>query len=179
MIDIHILTYSGTKAEWLEQCLASLKPEGFTVHVIQGDEGHVGRGRARGYQCGQEEWVGYVDSDDYVLPGVGNALREALRENARMNVGITGVCTLEQAEWQGRPLFRKPKANHHLVVYRRDAIAQQFPVMRQSAFLCDRLAMSALNPATVPFIGYVWRQHPDQGHRRINWGTPTPNTRGK
>lgn len=67
MIDIHVLTHSGTRPEWLAQCLASLEPEGFTVHVVRGEDGHIGRGRARGYQHGVQPYVGYVDHDDYVL----------------------------------------------------------------------------------------------------------------
>ena len=95
MIDVHVLTYSGTDPAWLGQCLASLASEPCTVHVLEGVEGSVGQGRAHGYQLGVHEFVSYVDSDDFVLPGVMGACLAALRTHR-------AVVTRERRLWGTR-----------------------------------------------------------------------------
>lgn len=62
MIDVHVLTHSGTKPEWLDQCLESLAAEPCTVHVVQGVERNIAAGREIGFGLGTHPFVTFVDS---------------------------------------------------------------------------------------------------------------------
>lgn len=157
MIDIHVLTYSGTKPEWLDQCLASLSTEPCTVHVVQGVEGNVGAGRAVGYTLGEHDFVGYVDSDDYVFPGVMAACMRALKR-------YPSVVTLERTLWGDR-LGAGTQGGHHLTVYRRELVTPSLVDLPNHPLHCDMLLTKRLNPFQLDYVGYVWRMHAWQGHR--------------
>lgn len=157
MIDVHILTYSGTRPEWLAQCLKSLEGENCTVHVVPGVEGNVGAGRAHAYTLGEHEFVSYVDSDDYVLPGVMDASLRALKR-------YPSVVTMEQRLW-GNRIAAKREGGHHLTVYRRELVVPLLPLLSEHPYLCDRLLVRKLHPFQLDFEGYVWRMHAEQGHR--------------
>lgn len=159
MIDVHILTYSGTRREWLDQCLASLEGEPCTVHVVEGVEGCVGAGRAMAYRLGTHEYVSYVDSDDYVLPGVMRACAEAMRYKR-------AVVTLERRLWGSR-FDTSLMGGHHLVVYRRADVLPQLPRITAEPVLCDHVLLQALGPYQLDLVGYVWRMHNKQAHRAL------------
>lgn len=160
MIDIHVLTYSGTRQDWLDQCLASLDREPCTVHVVEGVEGGVGPGRAKGYGLGEHPYVGFVDCDDYVIPGVMDRCLRAIQKH-------DAACSLERAEFNGRPFFRKPRAGHHLFVVRRSVVEPLLPKIAAANWLADKMLAHALKPVTVPFVGYVWRLHDAQAHHQV------------
>lgn len=158
MIDVHVLTYSGTVQPWLDQCLESLSREpNLTVHVVQGDEGNVGAGRARGYRLGTNPYVSYVDSDDYILPGAIDACLFGLK-TAR------GVVTLERRLW-GTRFDSSLQRDHHLCVYRRDDVEPWLDRLHEHPIHCDILLTEKLRPTQLGFIGYVWRMHAGQAHR--------------
>lgn len=158
MIDIHVLTYSGTRQDWLDQCLASLATEPCTVHVVPGVDGNVGAGRAVGYTLGEHEFVGYVDSDDYVFPGVMRACLEGLKAHR-------GVVTMEQRLWGSR-IAAGLVGGHHLTVYRREDVLPHLDGLEAHPIHCDELMTRLLKPFQLGTLGYMWRMHPGQGHRR-------------
>lgn len=159
MIDVHVLTYSGTRQEWLDQCLRSLEGENCTVHVVQGVEGNVGAGRAHAYTLGEHEFVSYVDSDDYVLPGVMDACLRALKR-------YQAVVTMEQMLWGDR-VASKLEGMHHLTVYRRELVQPVLATLPDHPYLCDRLVVRKMMPFQMDIEGYVWRRHAWQGHRCV------------
>ena len=158
MIDIHVLTYSGTQEAWLRQCLASLADQPCTVHLVQGDEGNVGSGRARGYLLGDHDYVGYVDSDDFLLPGAAEACLEGLKKHR-------AVVTLERWLWGGI-LDPRLEPLHHLAVYRREDVMKHVHELHDHPIHCDQLLMRRLRPTQLEYVGYVWRIHAGQGHRQ-------------
>ena len=161
MIDVHVLTYSGTRKDWLDQCLASLAREPLvTVHVLEGDEGNVGAGRARAYQLGTHPYVSYVDSDDYILPGAIDACLEGL-QTARH------VVTRERRLW-GNRFDSSTRGNHHLAVYSREDVKPLLGILPDHPIHCDMLLVEKLVPTQLSYIGYVWRMHQAQGHRMAN-----------
>ena len=157
MIDVHVLTWSGVREDWLKQCLSSLEGEKCTVHVVQGVEGNIGAGRALGYALGSHEFVSFVDCDDYVLPGVMDACLSALDRHR-------AVATLERRLWGDR-FDSSLGQSHHLVVYRRSDIEPLIGMLGDHPLNSDELVMRKLNPVQIPFIGYVWRMHDKQVHR--------------
>lgn len=157
MIDVHVLTYSGTRLDWLSTCLRSLADQPCRVHVVQGVEGDVGAGRAHAYTLGEHEFVSYVDSDDYVLPGALAACLEALQTHR-------AVVTRERRLW-GSMFDSSTLGGHHLTVYRREDVLPHLGDMRQLPYHCDRLLTHRLAPTQLDMVGYVWRMHECQGHR--------------
>ncbi len=157
MIDVHVLTWSGTRPDWLEQCVKSIEAEGLTVHVTRGVEGNVGAGREQAYRLGSSEFVGYVDSDDYLLPGAGEACLRGLEKYRH-------VVTLER-RLCGERMGKKPWGDHHFTVYRRADVLPLLPAMPEHPIHCDQLLVRKLCPRQLSFIGYVWRMHARQGHR--------------
>lgn len=157
MIDIHILTFSGTNPEWLQQCLDSMAGQACTTHVLQGDDGNVGAGRARGYLLGEHEYVGYVDSDDFLLPGAVDACLEGLQRDR-------AVVTMERWLWGGI-LDRRLEPMHHLTVYRREDVLAHLSALPDHPIHCDQYLIKKLRPAQLDHVGYVWRIHAGQGHR--------------
>lgn len=149
MIDIHVLTHSGTRSDWLAQCLGSLKAEPCTVHVVKGDEGRIGPGRARGFMCGGHPYVGFVDSDDFVLPGVMGVVTRAMKNSVAV---VTDEHIMEGGKIVGM------NQRHHLFVGRRDRVTPLLRAVAESDSWCERVLHEWLVPQRVPFIGYVWRK---------------------
>ena len=148
MIDVHVLTHSGTRGDWLEQCLESMRGEPCTVHIVKGVEGHIGQGRAEGFQLGDHPYVSYVDSDDYVLPGAMKACLTALAHHP-------AVCTDEIATVDGKEVAQHTL--HHLFVARRDVVTPLIPAVAQLNHHPEVVLGFHLLPARVAMLGYVWR----------------------
>lgn len=119
MLDVHVIACTAPP-DWLAQCLASIEvaiaEARFPVklHRIVGEQGHIGRGRAKGYSFGWYPYVTFVDDDDYVLPHAFAQMQLALAS------GVSAVCTPEVIEINGHRL--PGKSRHHLTTYRRDQL---------------------------------------------------------
>lgn len=161
MIDVHVLVHSETRHAWLRQCLESLADEPCIVHVLRGTEGSVGAGRARGYRCGIQPYVAFVDSDDYVLPGVMDACVRALETHRSV------VC-LERVMHPDGTFHPYPKPGHNMAVYRRDDVAPWLTAMDMTPHTTDIRMRSILRPHQLDMVGYVWRIHEGGDHRKIN-----------
>lgn len=157
MIDVHVLTFSGTRPDWLDQCVASIEAEGLNVFVVPGVEGNIGAGREQAYRLGTSEFVSYVDSDDYLLPGVGGACLSGLEAHRN-------VVTLER-RLHGTVLTPIPEPQHHLAVYRRADVLPHLAAMPAHPIYCDAFLMHRLKPTQLDTVGYVWRIHAGQGYR--------------
>lgn len=160
MIDIHILTHSGTREDWLRQCLCSIDGQPCIPRVLRGVEGSVGAGRAKGYALGDSEFVGYVDSDDYLLPGALAACLSALRD-------LRSVVTLEWVEYEDGTRHPYPKRGHGIAVYRREDIEPLLSIMAHAPHTVDMQVRNRLRPQQLEFVGHVWRVHPAGNHKRI------------
>lgn len=160
MIDIHVLTHSGTKPEWLQRCVDSLRSEPVTIHIVAGVDGSVGAGRAKGFALGQHEFVGYVDSDDYVLPGWYAKSLDLLRDNH-------AVVPREYVEYTDGSRHRFTKRGHNGVVYRRSQIEPLINLMPLAPLSVDVLTRRAIGPVHVDHIGYVWTMHSDGAHSKL------------
>lgn len=120
MLDVHVLTGSAPKS-WLDQCLASIfearskAPFRVDVHVLAGEVGHIGRGRAAGYAMGTQPYVTFVDDDDYLMPEAFSCMAEALSKSPR------AIFTREMCLQNG--ILGKTDRRHHLAVYRREDVS--------------------------------------------------------
>lgn len=160
MIDVHVLTHSGTRSDWLAQCLQSLASEPCTVHVIAGTEGNIAAGRARGFAMGVHPLVTFVDSDDYVLPGAMSAMCDALKD---ADAAVSREMVLHDGELRG------PIAGHHLHALRRATIAPHLPsyATRFAGRHCSVALREIARPTCVDAVTYVWRLHERQSHPKV------------
>lgn len=157
MIDVHVLTHSGTNKQWLAQCLISLRDEPCRVHIINNDGRSVGEGRYKGYQAGDCDYVAYVDSDDYVKEGVFTHCLKALNKER-------AVITYEKILQQNGKVFPFPKPMHNVSVYRREDVLPHLDKIKQSHITADHHMRLTLKPTQLDFIGYVWRLHGGGAH---------------
>lgn len=161
MIDVHVLTHSGTKPEWLDCCLESLAAEPCTVHVVQGVERNIAAGREIGFGLGTHPFVTFVDSDDYVLPGAMDAMCEALQKH-------DAAVGRERMLVDGR-LSPGVVGGHHLYALRRSVLAPHLPGWgsRNEGVHCVCALEAVARPAAVDRWTYVWRRHAGQSNRRM------------
>lgn len=180
MIDVHLITLPDTRRDWLEKCIDSLAGEPIHLHIVDGVRGHIGIGRRRGFQCGDSEFVSFVDPDDWVVPGAFRACFEALVKNESKAMAYTReALALESGfvysdrslehytRWLGTP--SEPDTAHHITVFRRDVIAPFLPQLDQYRFMPElflkQYAWLHGGFRFVDRIGYVWRKHPKNSHR--------------
>lgn len=160
MIDAHILVHDGTKPEWLDRCLASFEGEPIEPHIVRNGP-NIGAGRATGYALGRHAYVTYVDSDDYLLPGVGDACLLALERHH-------AVVTREWVEYEDGRRHPTPAVGHSLAVYRRADVQPLLPHLATVVRHGNRLISRQLQPVQLDFIGYVWSQHKTNTHKQFN-----------
>jgi hypothetical protein len=119
MLDVHVLLHNSN-AEWEAQCRSSIEaavcraPFPVSVYYLDGEPGHIGRGRALGYAKGVNAFVTYVDNDDYVRPGAFAQLDAALKNNP--DAVFPREVTLQNGQ------ICDGEQRHHLAIYRRDQI---------------------------------------------------------
>lgn len=164
MLDVHVLI-TNPRADWVAQCKASIAAAvaaaGFpvAVHYLDGEIGHIGRGRARGYALGEHPYVTCVDDDDYVLPNAFAQMREALES------GASAACTPEYVERNCDGRLRNGGYRHHLNVFRRSDI------LDHSAWACvgDVLQMQRIEESAIclPERAYVHRIYKNSSARKL------------
>jgi len=156
MIDVHVLTHSGTKQEWLIECLESLKDEECTVHVIKAMEGNIIGSRANAFLLGNHKFCTFVDSDDYVLKGSMKAIVQQFEE--KDDAVVAGELILTNGKLIG------PSYGHHLFAVRRSALLDKIDELKskQRYEHCTITLTKMFNPKVARIITYVWRRHVDQ-----------------
>lgn len=121
MLDVHILTLPTSNKKWFAQCLASVEEARLradyevNVFVTDGVEGHIGKGRKKGYALGNSPWKTYVDDDDYILPEAFKVLGQHLHKD------VTAIAPREHVEQNGM-LHKFTKPRHHLVTFKSEFI---------------------------------------------------------
>lgn len=155
MIDLHVLTIPSCPAEFIAKCKASIaaaierSPFPVAVHVLEGEVGHIGRGRAKGYALGTFPYVTCVDCDDYLLPGAFANMAAALEGEP------AATYTPEKVRLPNGEL-RSGLDRHHLMVVKREYLIEHadWPVYGDLAQL---FAVTDGVQLTEP--GYVYRLH--------------------
>lgn len=120
MIDLHILVSRDTPERWVDHSLdmamraVTRSPVPVTFHVLDGEPGHIGRARARGYAQGNAPFVTFVDDDDWLDVDAFAGLVDVLALNPP-------AVLCQETLWQnGRG---KPGGfGHHLTIVRRDQV---------------------------------------------------------
>ena len=171
MLDVHVLTHSKTRDEWLDRCLNSLRGQPCVVHVIEGVERDIAAGRRIGFSAGVEKYVSFVDSDDYVMPGAFDVVLAAL------NSGVPALCSLERVINESGQTI-KVQGGHHLYAARRDLIASVLDRFCNARFAhCFDKLHALTAPQQIDSVLYVYQLHADQSYPRIAGWAQTEHMR--
>jgi len=191
MIDIHCLTYPGHNADWYAQLKAQLlaEPEVILHEVHNTDT--IPNGRAYAYTLGEQPYVGYVDCDDLIKPGIFNTIQAAFDVGCEVVSCNEMLIDADGREIQPgvhlaphlysesiRALFL-PNVNHHIFCFKRELLnpdyaaqsqhyIDQFP---QSFGDCPYFAVKDIThrkAVLLPLIGYYYRRHKDQHTAWLN-----------
>ena len=146
MLDVHILHSDSTPPDTWRRCLASVDSEKATVKILDGVDGHIGKGRYEGFSRGANPFVTYVDDDDMVSPGLLDLIDDALAEHPDAAMVYVRNMALPRDAPLANPVDelrlavcrygRVKKLLHadHMVVYRRDVM----DILRQMYLRYDR-----------------------------------------
>lgn len=161
MLDLHVLKHHKNR-EWDTINRSSISeavraaPFDVSVHYLDGEEGHIGRSRARGYMRGFHPYVTYVDHDDYLLSDALAALWPALQQSPC--AVFPGELTLQNGH------VRIGSERHHLCVYKREVL-----IDHSKYVVCGDLKQSQFTDLgttiTVPHRGYVHRLYDSPGRK--------------
>lgn len=172
MIDVHVAVMTGDNSEWKRQCLESLQNEPCHVHIVDGEADHVGIARLRGFSRGTQEYVSFVDPDDYVIPGAIRACVDRLDRNPQACGAYTDELVASGGKknrsrairpWNPTQQLLKVARLHHLLVMRRNFVERHFEDLARWARLPNYLLAAAIAQygpwIHVNKVGYVWRRH--------------------
>ena len=168
-VDVHILVYPTSPTKWLDQCLESLNNEPINIHIIDVKDSRyesIGNYRIEGFSKGEEDYVSYVDADDYILP---KAFSKALPMLAKHLPNY--ACTWERVYKEDTKKFlRTNKFNHHLKFYKRSFIKNFFDTYKNNGAEGDPIVQTLLKDTAfdLGYVGYVWRVHDYGWHNAIN-----------
>jgi hypothetical protein len=172
MLDVHVLTIPSYPAEFIAECEASIAaaveraPFPVQVHVLAGEVGHIGRGRARGYALGTFPYVTCVDCDDYLLPDAFSNMADALKQYP------SAVFTPERVLTSNGELT-PGLDRHHLMVLKREHLIDHatWPVYG------DLAQLYAIDGIQLDEPGYVWRRQGQHDSTRLRRRHPEMHQR--
>lgn len=146
------------REDLLSQCLESLKDEPITLHICEGIPGNLRLARANAIAKGTNEYIGWVDPDDFIIPGAYERLLHiigdkkfawAMEEIWDMTPDVSRVIT--------KRLRHNP---HHMHIIHRSLIDYNY-IMNLASPKTPDLWVGALVPHGVfdKKVGYVWRNY--------------------
>lgn len=178
-VDVHIVV--GTKEQWLDKCLESLKNEPVTTWLVSRIEGDIAKARENGFSKGNSEYVSFVDPDDVVIAGAFSKCIKALdADTALAGVYTDDMLIDEQGNFisHGFAVDERPFREigfpselmkiHHLRVFRRKFVEKCLP-LKTKMVPEPILNVEIQNHGMLlhlPFTGYQWRMHPGNTIKR-------------
>jgi hypothetical protein len=156
----------GDNQEWFKKCLGSLEGEPVSVYVCNGIKEDIGNARADAFLLGDNEYVSFIDPDDYVLPGGFSACVEQLRKHNSVVAYTQEIVVGFTGEIYKNPLVRDWV--HHLIVFRRDIVIDNLQIWRDWCWGCNlsegqvfvnHLKDKKHKISSIKKPYYVWRRH--------------------
>ena len=184
MFDVHCLVHRNAEMQYFPQLVKSLSGEReIDFHVLYGTE-NVGQGRCKGWLKGKHEWVTFVDYDDMIVPGIFNKVSKIINDDTQIwftdEVLVDSNSNYIKHGWSSNPEgFPKELTDyiridehhcpHHLLIFHRDCITPEFvdevsDVFWNPEVIALRHVVSrGGNYRRIPFVGYCWRIHEQNG----------------
>ncbi len=160
MIDLHITIHGKERLDWFEECLDSLSKEPVNIHFTQSIIGNLPQARWDGMQKGSAEWVGWVDADDLIIPGIYSKLLD--------NVGCHKFAYANEEVWvyeedqqtiTHKYTYTSP---HHIHIIHRSVLEYgriiQFKNNQSPDLWTHDFTASGVH---LNEIGYIWRRCPN------------------
>ncbi|QDJ96484.1 hypothetical protein Xoosp13_298 [Xanthomonas phage Xoo-sp13] len=164
MIDVHILLMGDERSDLLEQCLNSLKYEPITLHKCDGVPGDIRTARANAISQGTNDYVGWVDPDDFIIPGAYQLLLD--------NIGDKKFAWCNEEVWHMTPDLSAVTATHirkrphHMHIIHRSLINYNLIRNEVPRRTPDRwVEMLTKQGVHVNSVGYVWREYSTSASR--------------
>ncbi len=185
VIDVHVVSHDGDRADWLADCLNSMRGAPINIHMVPRVEGDIRLARLHGYTKGSAPYVSYVDPDDVVLPGCYERLLAEIEAEPKV-CGVYGLSgTMNEdgermglihpyREFSEDALQRCVQEIHQPFVVRRDSVLTIFkhhyhtipPISYTDVIIFNLLAKYQPWKA-IDFEGYVWRIHKNSSSQSI------------
>jgi hypothetical protein len=181
-VDVHCIHIPSTDMTLWEECRATLENEPINLHMVEGVDGHTGKGRVAGFGQGDSPYVSCVDPDDLVLPGAFQACIDVLERHPEACGAYTDELLIDSlgtvirpGVWSGEPwnplLQLEPKYLHHIYVMRRCYVRKYFLEMLKWPRMPEYV-LKCLLTAHGPWIhvdrfGYKWRMRTAASHTSI------------
>ena len=182
MISVHIIKHPlFDRSRNLDRLLDKLIAEPVNVTVVDGLPGHIGKGRVKGFRCGNEELITYIDDDDDFKPGIFDKILECFekedidalctRENRISSTG-TRTARFPFKYYDKRHLFRL----HHFGVFKRSLVSPFIDDLNDlpdssEHYLWAKLLLNNAKIRHLPIAGYDWYIH-DQDSKSLNIKKP-------
>ncbi len=181
LVDVHMLHMPSTNPVWLQLCLESLRDEPIQLHRLEGVEGHIGRGRAKGFMQGNSPYVSYVDPDDLVVPGAFELCVKTLEQHPEACGAYSDEMLIDESGkplglgmWSGiswNPLLQlEPRYLHNGAVMRRSFVEKYLLELKRWPNMAE-FVLKGLLAGCGPWIhvnqvGYKWRVSAHGAHRK-------------
>lgn len=171
MIDVHMLLMGNENIDLLQKCLNSLSNHPITLHVCPGIKGDLQSARRNAISKGTNDYIGWVDPDDEVAPGIYSKLLQHAPEHqfvwAKEEIRVYNLNgTLSHSYIRHSP--------HHIHIVHRDLIKPEFfdPERRADIWVGGLTRHGKF----VNEIGYIWNVIPNSNGKLyyetvINKGT--------
>ena len=176
-VELQMLVDRDKPSPWMDQAIASaLSAEMavMTVSHIPGDR--LAASRARGFLVSTAEYVGFLDSDDWLEPAVAKEAHELLKADP-IAVGVftqesavdqhgNKIATPEQPiSWCAIKQLVETRRGRHLCIFRRAALEpylEEIAKADQPELYLIRGLLSEVGPwLCLPKVGYYHREHSD------------------
>jgi hypothetical protein len=173
MIDIHIITRE--REPWLEECLSSIVDPNVRLRTVGHVNGDIGAARTAGFGEGGNEYVSYVDPDDFVCPGIFAMCERWLDAHPEYDACFTDEVLVDgegkrlsydAGHWvHGRveDIRSAVFGIHHIVVYRRDKLEKCLPcksrLIAEPVLNAEMMIRAGKMFGRIPVVGYKWRIH--------------------
>lgn len=166
-IDVHVLLYPNSPRDWFKKCINSLHGEPINLTIIESPSIYeeIGKYRVKGYSTGTEEYVSFVDADDYIIKGAYQKAINFLNKNK-----YDHVCTQERVYYENSKSFLKvPVSNHHIKIFKRSFLEPYYDLIESHGIFGDKKLSRVIGASyDLGYVGYVWRFHDNGWHKVIN-----------
>lgn len=166
MIDVHILVTGAESKLWYQECVNSLAGRPVSLHVCNGILGDIPKSRALAISKGIHDYVGWVDSDDYALPGAYGKLLSV--------IGDAPFAWMNEYEYKYNMSMRHVSTSvrtqpHHIHIIHRDVL--DYTIIENPHDGCEYSKVWTNAPAEIWIrkymsvgvhlndVGYVYRRY--------------------
>lgn len=156
MIDVHMLLMGNENAELLQKCLNSLSNEPITLHTCPGIKGDLQSARRNAIKKGTNDYIGWVDPDDEVVPGIYSELLKHVPEHQF----VWAKEEIRSYAMNGNLLRSYTRRTpHHIHIVHRDLIKPEY--FDQNCRADIWVSNLVKQGKYVDKVGYIWNVLPN------------------